>query len=372
MDIDEEDIDIFFKIYSDIDVHKSGRTPLVTIFFLLNHHFSFCLYFVLSLSYCFLLGNIQPVDIFTFMNVDFTTFEKCVFQIFDADKSGKLNFLEFVCAMWNLLTIPEHQLGAIVYLMKDPTGILRVHYATIKDAFDTVHKRKLETSSIMQAIFHNLRDHYQPELSLQDVCRWSSAVGNNSILTPLLLLQLKLRKFVIGEQYWLTRTTKRANDTERSKVEYIKDFQQIIKVKLGEMKIKQNLSKQQQKMTDRNRMGRAQENIARKQSILLDVFKLKGATPNGSARPMSGTSNGSSRKTNKIAANDSDVPDESGFSNQEYGRLYGEGSKKKLKPTKSESNVSVKSAGNENTEGSKEKGSKSKKEKSSRKKSEKA
>jgi hypothetical protein len=315
-------------------------------------------------------GNIQPVDIFTFMNVDFTTFEKSVFQIFDADKSGKLNFLEFVCAMWNLLTIPEPQLGAIVYLMKDPTGVLRVHYANLKDAFDTVHKRKLETSSIMQTIFHNLRDHYQPELSIQDVCRWSSAVGNNSILTPLLLLQLKLRKFVIGEQYWLTRTMKRANDSERSKVEYIKDFQQIIKTKLYETKTKRDLSKQQQKLSDRNRMGRAQENIARKQSILLDVFKLKGATPNGSARPLSGTTNGSSRKINKIAASDSDSHDQSGFSNQEHGRLYGEGSKKKLKPSKSESNVSVKS--NEITENlsskEKEKVGKSKKEKSSRSK----
>ena len=44
----------------------------------------------------------------------------------DADKSGLLNFMEFVCALWNLLSLGESDLGVLGYLMKDPTGVLRV------------------------------------------------------------------------------------------------------------------------------------------------------------------------------------------------------------------------------------------------------
>lgn len=39
-----------------------------------------------------------------------------------SDKSGYINFMEFVCSVWNLLTLPEPDLGSIAYLMKDPGG----------------------------------------------------------------------------------------------------------------------------------------------------------------------------------------------------------------------------------------------------------
>eukprot|EP01040_Poterioochromonas_malhamensis_P011531 gene11531-12575_t len=234
MGIEEDEIDIFYTVFKEVDVHGGG--------------------------------NIQPVDIFTFMNSDFSAFEKQVFHIFDADKSGKFNFLEFVCCMWNLLTIPENQLGAIVYLMKDLSGVLRVRYFDLKDTFDIVHKRKLETSSTMQSIFHDLRDNWTPELSIQDVVKWSSKVGNNNILTPVLLMQIKLRKFVMGEKYWLAKTKKRFEDPQKSRN------------KLIDFKKKKQLEKAEKKVKSRNRMGRAEENVARKQSILLDVFKLKGTS----------------------------------------------------------------------------------------------
>lgn len=148
----------------------------------------------------------------------------------------------------------------------------------LKDTFDIVHKRKLETSSTMQSIFHDLRDNWTPELSIQDVVKWSSKVGNNNILTPVLLMQIKLRKFVMGEKYWLAKTKKRFEDPQKSRVEYIKEFQTIIKNKLIDFKKKKQLEKAEKKVKSRNRMGRAEENVARKQSILLDVFKLKGTS----------------------------------------------------------------------------------------------
>lgn len=127
MGIEDDEIDIFYTVFKEVDVHGGGKS------FCSHFIFLFSSYRILSLpslndcenKICF-VGNIQPVDIFTFMNSDFSAFEKQVFHIFDADKSGKFNFLEFVCCMWNLLTIPENQLGAIVYLMKDLSGVLRV------------------------------------------------------------------------------------------------------------------------------------------------------------------------------------------------------------------------------------------------------
>ena len=39
----------------------------------------------------------------------------------DKDKSGMINFMEFVCTLWNLLTLPESDFGSLAYLIKDPS-----------------------------------------------------------------------------------------------------------------------------------------------------------------------------------------------------------------------------------------------------------
>lgn len=33
-----------------------------------------------------------------------------------------INFMEFVCTLWNLLTLPEGDYGALAFLIKDPSA----------------------------------------------------------------------------------------------------------------------------------------------------------------------------------------------------------------------------------------------------------
>lgn len=35
------------------------------------------------------------------------------------DGSGVINFMEFVCTLWNLLTLPERHCAVIAYMIKD-------------------------------------------------------------------------------------------------------------------------------------------------------------------------------------------------------------------------------------------------------------
>ncbi len=76
---------------------------------------------------CFLrLGFVRPVELYTYFGIDFGSLEAALFNIFDDTKSGKLTFVEFVCAMWNLLTTKEEDLSIFMYLMRDPTGVMRI------------------------------------------------------------------------------------------------------------------------------------------------------------------------------------------------------------------------------------------------------
>jgi hypothetical protein len=69
---------------------------------------------------------VRPVELFTFFNVEFGPLETAMFNIFDHAKSGKLNFVEFVGSMWNFLSLREEDLSMFMYLIKDPTGVMRI------------------------------------------------------------------------------------------------------------------------------------------------------------------------------------------------------------------------------------------------------
>jgi hypothetical protein len=99
--------------------------------------------------------------------------------------------------------------------------------------------------------------------------------GNSAILTPLVLLQLKLRKFIIGEKYWTTKTAERQSDEEMKKVEYIRKFQTIVKSKITAFKQRKDLEAKEKELNAKKLMGKAEANIARKQSILMESFQLK-------------------------------------------------------------------------------------------------
>lgn len=43
-----------------------------------------------------------------------------------SDHLGVLNFLEFCATMWNLLTLTDRNLGLVAYLMKDPSGVMKI------------------------------------------------------------------------------------------------------------------------------------------------------------------------------------------------------------------------------------------------------
>jgi hypothetical protein len=172
----------------------------------------------------------------------------------------------------------------------------------------------MDSSTSLQVIFHNLRDNYSPELSIQDICKWSSMTGNSAILTPLVLLQLKLKKFIIGEKYWTTKTAERQSDEEMKKVEYIRKFQTIVKSKITAFKQRKDLEAKEKELNAKKSMGRAEANIARKQSLLMESFQLK-------------------KSPSKVAVS-SPIPEEAP---DETGKPVKDSSSKKSKPSRPQS-----------------------------------
>jgi Ca2+-binding EF-hand superfamily protein len=217
------------------------------------------------------VGSIRPIELFTYFNIELGQFEEAMFSVFDEDKSGKLTFLEFVCSMWNLLSMPTNIMGSLCYLIIDPTGALRVHYSNIREVMELMHRKKVESASSLSVVMQELKNKYNTELSVQDVCKWANS--NSSVLSPIVVMQLKFRKQLLGERYWNRATDDRSADSERSTVEWMRSFFESVRKKSADQRrIRKEIaaSKNQKRET----MSDAQKNIHDKQTLLLGSFNM--------------------------------------------------------------------------------------------------
>jgi hypothetical protein len=63
------------------------------------------------------LMNIQAM--FSSFKQDYCIFDRIIFQIFDKNKTGELNFLEYVIIMWGFLSTDEDGLAAFCFSLFD-------------------------------------------------------------------------------------------------------------------------------------------------------------------------------------------------------------------------------------------------------------
>lgn len=65
-------------------------------------------------------GSVDIVEMLTLLDVERTKFTEHVFTVFDSDGSGKIDFKEFVLALWNYCTIGQSSLGSIKTILFCP------------------------------------------------------------------------------------------------------------------------------------------------------------------------------------------------------------------------------------------------------------
>ena len=63
-------------------------------------------------------GSVDIVELLTLLDVERTRFTEHVFTVFDSDRSGRVDFREFVMALWNYCTIGQASLGKFTISMQ--------------------------------------------------------------------------------------------------------------------------------------------------------------------------------------------------------------------------------------------------------------
>eukprot|EP01031_Cornospumella_fuschlensis_P024182 gene24182-29247_t len=147
-------------------------------------------------------GTIRPMELYTYFHMEANELEKNILTAFDLDKTGKLNFTEFVCALWIFLSLAESDMADFLYRLKDASGTYCLKVAEVKDLFEMIHHKKVETSTMLAPLYADIKQRFPVELRMEEWRSWVYTQGGVGVIQPLLILQIKMRRLILGEGFW--------------------------------------------------------------------------------------------------------------------------------------------------------------------------
>jgi Ca2+-binding EF-hand superfamily protein len=144
-------------------------------------------------------GYLRRDEFFAAFHLEDTRCNEEIFGSFDIENKGKLNFCEFVCAMWNLLTLEPSDLGYFVFTIfdRDNSGVLK--FEEMKDLVETIHHKNYDKNIVIQRLVHKLLES-SADVTMDHFVQWSQ--HHPSILAPLISLQDSLQGYIGGHRFW--------------------------------------------------------------------------------------------------------------------------------------------------------------------------
>jgi hypothetical protein len=177
-----------------------------------------------------------------------------------------------------------------------------------------MHRKKLESERLLMGIFNNMKTNFSAgELSYKEFCQWLSY--NPILVTPLHLLQIKLKKKLMGEKFWTQKTLEREKNTDLNDLSFIFKYKEMIKVKNFQFKEHKNqidLIQMEQKFFEDVNSNQQQfknhlHNKKREENLLLTSFQINRKKPSMDAVSDSGSSTKSNNNITKSNSNSNNL-----------------------------------------------------------------
>jgi Ca2+-binding EF-hand superfamily protein len=189
----KSEIDMFYKSFSSIDQGNFGYISLLEI---CNHH------------------KIEANELTTRL-----------ISTFHVAKNGKLNFMEYVCSMWNFLSIGPAALGSFAFQAFNANSSNCLDAREVKMFVELVHNKTCEKHIGVQKLVDKLT-RVSPKISMTQFNEFSKM--NPSLCIPLIRTRYLIQKQVIGDKFWQTLTARRLKFAELNNLMYINSLQDYV------------------------------------------------------------------------------------------------------------------------------------------------
>jgi hypothetical protein len=210
----------------------------------------------------------QQISLKEFLNtvkIEPSPFINVVFAVMDLDGSGELNFLEFVCSLWNLLSSDVRTLGSFIYLLipkdaaNNKSNSVRIEQA--KSMLKSIHS----TSSA--AIDGMIRDFAasmeSASCSREDLELY--VYEHQTIINPFVNSQLRLKERLLGHAEW-TRL-----QVHRQRVPALRayTYPYLLRSKVEALTLDMTNRKKMESDVSRAKLKHTAEKSGRKKSVIL-------------------------------------------------------------------------------------------------------
>jgi Ca2+-binding EF-hand superfamily protein len=92
-----------------------------------------------------------------------------MFKFWDEDGSGELNFAEFCCSLWNLLSIEN--LAAYAFILCDEDLSQKISVEEIQNLIEFMHKLPIKDSPYHK-IFLKFKNEHLADVPQKTFCAW--------------------------------------------------------------------------------------------------------------------------------------------------------------------------------------------------------
>mmetsp|Transcript_21510 Transcript_21510/g.31242 ORF Transcript_21510/g.31242 Transcript_21510/m.31242 type:complete len:414 (+) Transcript_21510:67-1308(+) len=173
-------------------------------------------------------GSIRKDEIFSFFRVEATHLTERIFDVLDTRKNNTLNFRDFVCGVWNMLSMDPDYLGAYVFFLFDTEQRGILDGDQIRALVEAVHRKSYESNRSVKRIVDQLRKN-RTKLNIEKFTEWSRS--NVAICAPFITLQHRLRGTIVGHNFWNALMERRRRHPEQGHPRYVVN---LIKSMTGE------------------------------------------------------------------------------------------------------------------------------------------
>ena len=146
-------------------------------------------------------GHITVQELFAHLATEATFFRDRVFNLFDEDGSGKIDFREFVLSLWNYCTLSKASLVIFAFDLYDVDSTGQLSPKEIHNMLVDLYGKTVDTHP--QAKLMNKELKAIDSVVAINVDRFRAFVTNHpALLFPAFQMQLALRQHILGVQFW--------------------------------------------------------------------------------------------------------------------------------------------------------------------------
>jgi len=244
-------------------------------------------------------GEISKDEFYGYLKIDETAFSDRVFEIIDLDKSGEIDFREFVVCLWNYCTYDQATLSDFAFSLYDEDDGGFLDLAEIQELVNEVFGSAQEGSARVQKVLGILDADGDGVVTKEEFIHFQESCP--VLLFPAFRMQQRMREKVLGIDFWEKESVKRWSLTGGRNLSIFEILQAMDRVKVAgtlDKLIKMNEDHDQMEVAKKNRatiVSNAQK-IAEMDMLpgmvhgsLLDIPDLADTPENGSQEKRRGS-----------------------------------------------------------------------------------